>query len=106
MRRAPKYCATQDCLELIPGGTSYCRQHRINWAGGAPTRRRPPGWQRTRARILRRDKHTCYICGCPDATQVDHIDNLGSEQDDNLAAVCVDCHRRKTLAEARESRLT
>lgn len=108
MQRASKYCTHvdrdtgQQCLELVPGGTRNCDQHKTRW--GNTTRRRLAGWAKTRARILARDNHTCYLCGGT-ATQVDHIDNLGSEQDSNLAAICEPCHERKTLREALESRL-
>lgn len=102
MRRAPKYCANRDCMELLPAGTTRCPDHTIRWAN---TRRRPPGWKATRLRILARDKWRCYVCG-QHATEVDHIDNLGSESDDNLAAICPACHRRKSQSEAKESQLT
>jgi 5-methylcytosine-specific restriction endonuclease McrA len=63
---------------------------------------RPKGWHRIRARILRRDRGTCYVCGSP-ATHVDHIipaSRGGSDDDTNLAAMCVTCHNRKTAQEA------
>ena len=106
--RASKYCshtdpAGQHCLNLVPGGTRNCPEHQSRW--GNTTRRRPKGWANTRARILKRDNHHCYVCGQP-ATEVDHIDNLGSEADNNLAAICNPCHTTKTLREAQESRLT
>lgn len=108
MQRAPKYCATRGCLELLPAGTSWCPAHApIKWA---TSRRRPRGWRKTRERILRRDQWACYlqvqgVC-VGRATQVDHIDNLGSDEDENLAAICAPCHQRKSLVEARESQLT
>ena len=55
----------------------------------------------TAKRILRRDGHTCYLCG-GEATQVDHITNVASGRrtdPSNLAAVCVPCHRLKSEAE-------
>lgn len=105
--RASKYCshtdtAGQHCLNLVPGGTRNCDEHQSRW--GTTTRRRPKRWNATRERILTRDRNTCYICQRP-ATQVDHIDNLGDEQDANLAAICTDCHAKKTQTEAQESRL-
>lgn len=106
MDRAPKYCAQPDCLELLPAGTKRCPAHTTRWA---TSRRRPPGWAKIRQRILRRDRWTCYlrlpgVC-VGHATQVDHIDNLGGDEDENLAAICAPCHLRKTQAEARESQL-
>lgn len=61
------------------------------------------GWeeQRQARRILERDGRTCYRCG-QRATEVDHIRPLskdGTRADENLAAICVPCHRVKTRAE-------
>lgn len=67
-------------------------------------------WVKTRARILIRDMHLCQPCrakGRPTpATQVDHIKPKakgGTEDDDNLQAICRNCHDAKTLAEAAEA---
>lgn len=70
----------------------------------------PKGWERrTRPRILRRDRHKCQwplaaggICGEP-ATDVDHKTPAhlgGSDEDDNLWALCRWHHNKKTAAEA------
>ena len=59
----------------------------------------PPGWAKTRLRILRRDDWRCYRCGRRNANEVDHVIPAalgGSDEDDNLAAICVRCHRIKT----------
>jgi 5-methylcytosine-specific restriction protein A len=61
----------------------------------------PPDWGTTRRRILTRDRHKCYMCGAH-APEVDHItpaSQHGTDDDSNLAAICVRCHRRKTSAE-------
>ena len=61
----------------------------------------PPDWGTTRRRILTRDRHKCYLCGAH-APEVDHItpaSQHGTDDDSNLAAICVRCHRRKTSAE-------
>lgn len=66
----------------------------------------PRDWPATRRRILDRDGQRCYRCG-RHATDVDHIVPRhlgGSDDDDNLAAICRDCHRRKTGREARARR--
>lgn len=86
----------------MPGGVRNCDEHKSRW--DSSTRRRPRGWAKIRARILRRDQWICYVCGLR-ATDVDHINNLGGDDDWNLAAICLRCHKRKTQAEARESRL-
>lgn len=64
----------------------------------------PQGWTATRARILRRDARTCYVCG-NEAHEVDHIIPVsqgGTHEDHNLAAICVPCHRIKSERERRE----
>lgn len=67
-------------------------------------------WVKTRVRILRRDMHLCQPClanGRPtQATEVDHIKPKakgGTDDDDNLQAVCHACHKAKTEAEAAEA---
>lgn len=67
----------------------------------------PPGWYRTRNRILKRDGHRCTWIRqdstggrCPEkATDVDHIDPLGGEADPNLTSLCGYHHRLKTSSE-------
>jgi 5-methylcytosine-specific restriction enzyme A len=66
---------------------------------------KPKGWTATTQRILKRDNHSCYICGphCTGfATQVDHViprSQGGSDHDSNLSAACKPCHDEKTKAE-------
>ncbi|MPZ13771.1 MAG: hypothetical protein GEU73_05005 [Chloroflexi bacterium] len=63
----------------------------------------PPDWHKTQPRILARDQGICYVCGKPGATQVDHKvpgSQDGSEDDSNLGAIHVSCHRSKTAREA------
>ena len=67
------------------------------WASSDRRHRLPPDWKATRRRILRRDKYTCK-CGRP-ATDVDHIDPSGSDEDWNLESLCSECHGRKSAAE-------
>lgn len=53
-------------------------------------------------RVLRRDAHTCYQCG-NQAHEADHITPLaegGADDETNMAAICRQCHRVKTQAEA------
>ena len=64
----------------------------------------PRNWGRTRRRILRRDRGTCYVCHSAGAKEVDHIVPVsqgGGEEDSNLAAIHgLPCHARKTAGEA------
>lgn len=67
----------------------------------------PPGWYRTRLRILKRDGYQCTHIRedstggrCPEkATDVDHIDPNGGEGDENLRALCGYHHRIKSSGE-------
>ena len=57
-------------------------------------------WRKLRLEILRRDQYTCYLCGTPEAHEVDHIrprSKGGAEYDpENLAAVCRRCNLLKS----------
>ena len=66
---------------------------------------RAAGWKVTRLRILKRDGglcqcHECRVNGRYEiAHMIDHIDNRrgpGYEDDNNLAAINRECHKRKT----------
>jgi hypothetical protein len=55
------------------------------------------GWQRTRAKVLERCKHTCEGCGERRATQVHHLnydDPRGEEMLFNLVGLCAECHEK------------
>lgn len=68
----------------------------------------PGNWRTIKARILERDGHRCYVCGAT-ATEVDHLVNVaagGTHEDDNLAAICEPCHKRKTQREAQAGRVS
>jgi 5-methylcytosine-specific restriction protein A len=71
-------------------------------------------WQKTRERILMRDHGLCQICRrsgrITHATEVDHKISKAQgrrrgsavsiiEGDDNLQALCNDCHKSKTAEE-------
>ena len=64
---------------------------------------RPPGWDATKRRIMRRDHGICHVCGKPGANEIDHVVphfEGGSHDDSNLAPIHKDpCHKRKTSAE-------
>ena len=60
-------------------------------------------WDKLRAFILRRDNHLCQPCLNADritpASQVDHIKPKakgGTDDADNLQAICNPCHEDKT----------
>ncbi|MFS8372417.1 HNH endonuclease [Xanthomonas campestris] len=64
-------------------------------------------WRRKRDAIMKRDKYLCVPCGAAGrlapAEEVDHVipqAEGGTGADDNLQAICVECHIAKTKAEA------
>lgn len=103
MPRASRVCAHPDCPEIVPG--TWCTEHQPKpWAGSTRASQRPKGWAKIRARILKRDRHTCQYCGDP-ATEVDHITPVsrgGSHADTNLVACCTDCNAKKNIAQRRQ----
>ncbi len=60
-------------------------------------------WRRKRERVLLRDGYICQVCGrVTRQLEMDHIVPMsqgGSEDEDNLRAICVACHRIKTAKE-------
>jgi len=72
----------------IPGSTS-----RLTGKAGVAQRKR----------IRERDNYHCRKCSRPVLRgEVDHVvslDNGGSNDDDNLWLLCVDCHRDKTTVD-------
>lgn len=53
---------------------------------------------RTRARVLERDGSACVKCGAGAPLEIDHIIRYadgGTEDLENLQALCVPCHRSK-----------
>ena len=57
-------------------------------------------WRKLRLSILQRDQYSCYLCGTPDANEVDHIrprSKGGADYDpENLAAICRRCNLLKS----------
>jgi len=108
--RAPKACSVIGCSGLVRDGGSRCPDHKQpnRPTGSWGTQRTSgPEWRAERKRILLRDNGTCQLQmpGCTQtATSVDHTLPRaagGSNEDENLAAACDSCHRKKTGREAR-----
>jgi len=124
---APRPCTRPGCGKLVPSG-GVCPVHPVAPGSFADSRRgsrqsRGYGreWEIQRERILLRDEGLCQPClkGEPErvtvAQAVDHIvskaeaKSLGwprerTEADDNLQAICNDCHTAKTATEAARGR--
>lgn len=61
-------------------------------------------WEKTRALVLRRDRYLCQVCRLRSADAVDHVKPKakgGTDELDNLQAICRPCHNVKTSAESR-----
>lgn len=87
---------------------------RSGW-GGQPGTRHQRGygsaWDRLRVGILARDMHLCQPClaegRATPARTVDHIKPKakgGTDNPENLRAICDECHKAKTTAEGHEAK--
>ena len=101
-------------------GSGFCEAHKTDRTlnkfaderrGSRQSRGYGAEWERTRKRILSRDKGLCQPCMADGklrpAKQVDHkVPKFegGTDDDDNLQAICLPCHQAKTAAEARRGR--
>lgn len=117
---AKKPCRHLGCSRLVSDGSGYCVAHQSDRKLGkfADDRRgsrhdRGYGteWEKTRKRILSRDKGLCQPCmkagRVSVAKQVDHITPKGeggTDADNNLQAICLACHKVKTSEEAIRAR--
>jgi 5-methylcytosine-specific restriction protein A len=64
-------------------------------------------WDKLRRHIMQRDKHLCQPCKrasmITPAQQVDHIipkAKGGTDDEDNLQAICKTCHEGKTIQDS------
>lgn len=111
---APKPCLQPGCGVLVRDGTSRCEAHKVA-AGSFADKRRGSrhergygtAWDKTRARILRRDAGLCQACLrdgiVHPGNEVDHKvpkAQGGSDADENLELICTARHRAKTQREA------
>lgn len=79
------------------------------WSSSTRARRLPNDWKRRRLAVLERDGWRCtrLVDGkrcTARATEVDHVHRGDDHRLENLAALCTDCHRVKTQAEAAAGR--
>lgn len=106
---APKPCSQVGCGVAVHDGSSRCDQHkREKWAKKPTATKRVTGrkLQAMRERLFKADP-LCAECRRNDrvtlATQRDHIKPLaegGTDDDDNVQGLCMDCHDAKSKAES------
>ena len=117
---ASKPCRHAGCSHLVSDGSGYCIKHlddrkigkfADDHRGSRQSRGYGKEWEATRKRILSRDKGLCQVClqskHYRPARQVDHkVPKFegGTDDDDNLQAICESCHQAKTQAEAQRGR--
>jgi 5-methylcytosine-specific restriction endonuclease McrA len=96
LARAVKSCRIPDCPHVRP-----CPEpgHEPKaWEGSNRRKRLPPGWEKTRCRILLRDP-ICSICHDALSTVCDHKVAGDDHSDENLQGICGDCDKRKSSRE-------
>ncbi|WP_412526103.1 HNH endonuclease [Burkholderia lata] len=113
-RRPMKPCKHRGCGALVADGGSYCTQHAheaVTWKpdvmrGNRHARGYGSAWGKIRTCILRRDAGLCQPClRAGRVTTADAVDHIvpkargGTDRDENLQAICRDCHAAKTARE-------
>lgn len=117
---APKPCRKLGCNALVRDGSSYCAAHKVDakigtfadkTRGSRQSRGYGAAWDKLRKQILLRDNGLCQPCLEQDvitpAKQVDHIvakAHGGTDDESNLQAICVACHKAKTAKESARGR--
>ncbi len=113
-------CRAIGCPNLVTSRLmrSYCDDHahlrtKHGWQvrqRGKTTTERGYGyaWQKLRQTIFERDGYLCQVCKragrITPATEIDHIKNKasgGTDEPDNLQAICKACHKIKTQSESK-----
>lgn len=96
-------------MKMMQPRIQLAQSSRLKQNTTATIRTRGSAWMKIRERIMNRDEGICQTCRrearLSIASQVDHIIPLnqgGKDVDNNLEAICDECHKRKTLEELRE----
>lgn len=117
---APKPCRRLGCNVLVRDGSSYCAVHKADTKigtfadktrGSRQSRGYGAAWDKLRKQVLARDNGLCQPClkqgAVTEAKQVDHIvakARGGQDDESNLQAICIACHKEKTAKESAEGR--
>jgi len=116
----PRPCRTPGCAALVRDGSGFCQAHqsdrrtnRFADARRASASERGYGnaWMKLRNLVMQRDCGLCQPClkagRVTPARQVDHIVSKsegGTDDEANLQAICLECHKAKTGREAAQGR--
>lgn len=105
-------CRHRGCGRAV-GVSGFCARHAsesVGWhrTSKASSSERGYGsyWRKLRLSVLRRDGYLCQVCRAADASEVDHIvpkSSGGTDEPDNLQAICRVCHAKKTQKEAKNA---
>lgn len=113
--RPLKPCGARGCNALTRNAR-FCDAHADlgkAWAGRQGSGRGGRPWRRLRAQVLKRDNHLCQCSECKrlgrlrSADEVDHIVPVaagGTDELGNLQAINNECHKAKTLLDAKVRR--
>lgn len=114
-------CREFGCPNIVKSRNQqgYCDDHankRSNWnkrqdrTGSTTERGYGHTWRKLRESILKRDNYLCVKCAAigrtAAATDVDHITakaHGGTDDPDNLQALCSPCHKEKTANEGKQN---
>lgn len=110
--RAKTICRRNGCSRAIsePGYCELHKQFTSGWAESSKASNTVRGygwsWRQLRNSIITKHAGLCQVCLKQDrvtlATEVDHIlskANGGTDEDNNLQAICKTCHRIKTITD-------
>lgn len=114
----PRQCRVPGCPRTTTEANGFCTEHQSRATGWTNPRRGSSSergygwrWRKLRAQILERDKGLCQPCmrdgRVMPAVAVDHIvpkAEGGTDEPENLEAICKRCHQLKTADEARRGK--
>lgn len=89
------YCSVKCAAQIRPRGEAH-----HNWKGGIGEGRTTKEYKRWRRAVIKRDSHTCQICGCVPSTVVaHHIKSYADYADlrfdvSNGITLCRPCHAK------------
>jgi 5-methylcytosine-specific restriction endonuclease McrA len=98
-----KFCDSVCFGKYLQKEGIYKNENNPQWRGGVHVAnyiiRRSPEYFKWRARVLKRDNHTCVECGAVENVQADHIKPFAWYPElrfevSNGRTLCIDCHKK------------